>query len=306
MMRLLFRRLSLGLLTVLGVYTLTFLMVITVPGNPFQQGQHRLAAETEMALRARFHMDNNWLYYWEFLRSAVRLDFGPTYMYPDWTCNQIIASALPVSVLIGGLAILTAVLAGVPLGVLAAWRRGPAVQLACLSVVLLGISLPTFVTGTTLIILFCIVWPVFPVGGWGSLWHIPLPVLTLALPFTAYIARLTRSGMLDVLSQDYIRTAFAKGLSPRVVVWKHALKPAMLPVIGYLGPAAAQAMTGSFVVEKVFGVPGIGQHFVNAALNRDAGLMMSTVLVFSTMLVLMNLIVDIVYVRVDPRVRHAV
>jgi oligopeptide transport system permease protein len=135
---------------------------------------------------------------------------------------------------------------------------------------------------------------------------LPLPALTLALPFTAYIARLTRTGMLDALGSDFVRTALAKGASPRTVVWKHALKVALLPVLSFLGPATAQAMTGSFVVEKVFGVPGIGQHFVNAALNRDAGLVMSTVLVFATLLVAFNLIVDVMYARLDPRISEAV
>jgi oligopeptide transport system permease protein len=306
MTRRLVRRLLLGVLTVFGIYTLTFLMVVAVPGNPFQQGQHRMAPEIESAVRARYHMDNNWMYYWEFLRSAFRLDFGPTFMYGDWTCNQVIASSLPVSVLLGMLAVLTAVMIGVPLGVLAAARRNSWVDVSCLGIVLLGISLPTFVTGTTLIVLFCVWLKLFPVGGWGDILHLPLPVLTLSLPFIAYVARLTRTSMFDVLNEDFIRTAFAKGLSPRAVIWRHALRPALLPVIGYLGPAAAQAMTGSFVVEKVFGVPGIGQHFVNAALNRDAALIMSTVLVFGTLLVAMNIIVDVVYARCDPRIREAV
>jgi oligopeptide transport system permease protein len=306
MMPRLLRRLLFGALTVFGIYTLTFLMVVTVPGNPFQQGQHRMAPETEMAFRARYHMDNNWLYYWEFLRSAVQLDFGPAFSYTDWTCNQVIAASLPVSVLIGLLAILTAVMVGVPLGVLAACRRNSWIDVSCLAVIVLGISVPTFVTGTTLIVVFCVLFKWLPIGGWGGFLHIPLPVFTLALPFIAYIARLTRSAMSDVLSQDFIRTARAKGLPSRTVIWKHALKPALLPVIGYLGPATAQAMTGSFVVEKVFGVPGIGQHFVNAALNRDAGLIMSTVLVFATLLVAMNLVVDLVYTHLDPRIREAV
>ena len=305
MIRWLIRRLWLGLVTVFCVYTLTFLMVIAVPGNPFQQGQHRVAAETEMALRARYHMDDNWLYYWEFLRGAARLDFGPTFMYADWTCNQIIGSALPVSVLIGILAMLTAVMIGVPLGVWAAQHKNSWIDISCLALVLVGISLPTFVTGTSLIVLFCVSWKLLPIGGWGGVSHLVLPVITLALPFTAYIARLTRSGMFDVLSQDFVRTAFAKGLAPRRVVWHHALKPALLPVVGYLGPATAQALTGSFVVEKVFGVPGIGQHFVNAALNRDAGLMLGAVLVFSTLLVLFNMLADAAYTLIDPRIRQA-
>lgn len=306
MTRLLLRRLLLGVLTIACIYVLTFVMVISLPGNPFQQGQHNIPPEAEMALRARYSMDNNWLYFWEFLSGAVRLDFGPTFTYNDWTCNQVIASALPVSMLIGLTAILVAVMVGVPVGVVSAARRNSWVDVSCLALVLLGISLPTFVTGSVLLIVFSVYLKIAPVGGWGTLAHLPLPALTLALPFTAYIARLTRTGMLDALSSDFVRTALAKGASPQTVVWKHALKVAVLPVLSFLGPATAQAMTGSFVVEKVFGVPGIGQHFVNAALNRDAGLIMSTVLVFATLLVAFNLIVDVLYTRLDPRISEAV
>lgn len=300
------RRLIAGVATVACVYTVTFVMVVSIPGNPFQSGTRNMPPEAEQALRARYHMDNNWVYFGEFLAGAVRGDFGPTFTYNEWTCNQIIASALPVSVLIGMLAILVAFMVGVPLGVVGAVRRGGWFDATTLGLVLLGISLPTFVTGTALLTIFAVFLRVAPVGGWGTLAHLPLPVLTLSLPFIAYIARLTRVGMLDVLGSDFIRTAMAKGLPPRMVVWKHALKPALLPVLSYLGPAAAQAMTGSFVVEKVFGVPGIGQHFVNAALNRDPGLILSTVLVFAAMLVAFNLVIDVVYAWIDPRISGAV
>ena len=302
MTRLILRRLGWGMVTIACIYAVTFAMVVLLPGNPFQQGQHNLSAEAEMALRARYHMDNNWLYFWEFLRGAIYLDFGPTFTYNDWTCNQIIASALPASVVIGLLAVLIAVMVGVPVGVWSAVHRGTWFDTATLTFVLLGIALPTFVTGSMLLIVFAVYLGVAPVGGWGTLGHLPLPAITLSLPFIAYIARLTRTGMIDVLGSDFVRTALAKGASRRTVVWKHALKVAFLPVLSYLGPAMAQAMTGSFVVEKVFGVPGIGQHFVNAALNRDPGLIMSTVLVFSTMLVGFNILVDLLYGWIDPRI----
>ncbi|MGB2986714.1 MAG: ABC transporter permease [Phycisphaerae bacterium] len=296
----------LGVVTIGCIYALTFVMVISLPGNPFQQGQHNLPPEAEMALRARYSMDNNWLYFWEFISGAVRLDFGPTFTYNDWTCNQIIASALPVSMLIGLLAILIAVGVGVPVGVIGAVKRGSWVDVSGLALVLLGISLPTFVTGSALLIVFAVYLGIVPIGGWGTLAHLPLPALTLSLPFMAYVARLTRTSMLDVLSSDFVRTAVAKGASPSAVIRNHALRVAFLPVLSFLGPATAQAMTGSFVVEKVFGVPGIGQHFVNAALNRDAGLVMSTVLVFSTFLVIFNLVIDVLYARLDPRISEAV
>ncbi|MBI4717611.1 MAG: ABC transporter permease [Planctomycetes bacterium] len=300
------RRIILGVLTVFGVYALTFLLVVSVPGNPFQQGERNMPREAAEALRARYNMDNNWAYFGQFLRGALRWDFGPTFTYADWTCNQIIAESLPVSMILGFLAMVLAVMIGIPVGVGSAVRRDGWFDVGTLGFVLLGISLPTFVTGSALLTLLSVTWKLAPVGGWGTLAHLPLPALTLSLPFMATIARLTRVAMLDALSSDFLRTATAKGASPRVVIWRHAFRVAFLPVLSYLGPATAQAMTGSFVVEKVFGVPGMGQHFVNAALNRDAGLILSTVLVFSTLLVAFNVLIDVLYAWLDPRITEAV
>ncbi|MCH9002272.1 MAG: ABC transporter permease [Planctomycetes bacterium] len=306
MIAIILRRLMLGVVTIACVYTLTFLMVITIPGNPLRQSDRNLPPEAEQALRVRYNMDNNWLYFRQFITGALHGDFGPTFTYADWTCGQIIADALPVSVVLGFLAVLIAVIVGVPLGVISAVKRGGALDLASLSLVLTGMSLPTFVTGSGLLIVFGVYLQWAPVGGWGTVAHLPLPALTLSLPFMAYIARLTRAGMLDVLGSDFIRTALAKGVSRRAAIWNHALRVAFLPVLSYLGPAMAQAMTGSFVVEKVFGVPGLGQHFVNAALNLDAGLILACVLVYSTILVAFNLIVDVLYGWLDPRIAGAV
>lgn len=305
MMRLMGRRLVTGLITIACIYTLTFVMVVSLPGNPFQQTDRNMPPEAVNALRVRYNMDNNWLYFGQFLAGAVRLDFGPTFTYADWTCNQIIASSLWVSVVLGMTALVFAIMVGVPLGVLGAVRRHSWFDAATTAGVFLGISIPTFVTGTALLIVFAVLLKIAPVGGWGTMAHLPLPALTLSLPFIAYIARLTRTGMLDVLGADFLRTARAKGASKHTVIWKHALKVAFLPVLSFLGPATAQAMTGSFVVEKVFGVPGLGQHFVNAALNLDAGLILSSVLVFSTLLVALNLIVDLLYAWIDPRISGA-
>jgi len=305
MIRRLLRRLIEGVVTIACVYTITFLMIVTIPGNPFQTGERNMSPQTEAALRARYHMDDNWRYFWEFLGGAIHGDFGPTFTYNDWTCNQVIEASLPISMIVGVSAVALAVMIGVPLGVVAAARRHSWIDAFTLTVTLVGISVPSFVTGTLLMIIFSVWLRWVPVGGWGTAAHLPLPVVTLALPLIAYITRLTRVGMLDVLGADFIRTARAKGLSPRTVLWKHALKPAFLPVLSYLGPATASALTGSFVVEKLFGVPGIGQHFVNAALNRDPGLIMSTVLVFAALLVALNVVVDCLYAWVDPRIREA-
>ncbi len=288
-----------------AIYTVTFLMVVAVPGNPFQQADRQMPEAVQRALEARYDMDDNWAYYWQYLWGVLHLDFGPSFQYRDWTCTQIIADALPVSVLLGVSAVALAVAVGVPVGVVSAVRRNGLFDIAGLTLALIGVSLPTFVTGTALLLLFAVGLGWAPVAGWGTLAHLPLPAVTLALPFAAYIARLTRLGMLDVLAGDYIRTARAKGLSPARVIWRHALKNAFLPVLSFLGPALAQAMTGSFVVEKLFNVPGLGQHFVNSVLNLDRGLIMGTVLVYSTLLVVMNLAVDLLYTAVDPRVRVA-
>jgi len=302
-MKYIFWRLLQAIPILWAIYTIAFLMVVTVPGNPFQQPDRGMPEAIQRALEARYKIDDNWAYYWEYLGGAVRLDFGPSFQYRDWTCTQIIAEALPVSVVLGLSAVLIAVLVGVPVGVISAVKRNSWFDVSSLALVLIGISLPTFVTGTALLIVFAVKLQWFPVAGWGTLAHLPLPALTLSLPFMAYIARLTRLGMLDVLGSDYIRTAFAKGVARKQVIWKHALKNAFLPVLSFLGPATAAAMTGSFVIEKLFGVPGLGQHFVNSVLNLDRGLIMGTVLVYSALLVLMNLVVDVLYALVDPRVR---
>lgn len=305
MIRRLLYRLAGGAVTVWLIYTLTFLMVVSASGQRFRPGERNLPPEIENALRVRYRMDNHWQYYWEFLGGAARLDFGPSFIYADWTCGEILADALPVSIVVGVLAILVAVAVGVPAGVFGAVRRGGWCDAIGLGLTSLGVSVPTFVIGAALLIVFGLWLPIAPVGGWGSLAHLPLPVLTLAAPFTAYIARLTRASMLDVLASDFLRTALAMGASPRELIWRHALRVAILPVLSYLGPATAQAMTGSFVVERVFGVPGVGQHFVNAALNVDPGLLLATVLAYSTILVAINLVTDIAYGFVDPRIREA-
>ena len=305
MARRIVQRVLWGLLTLACVYVITFVMVVTIPGNPFTAADRNMPPEVLRALEARYSLDNEAAYFFEFLAGAVRLDFGPSFQYKDWTCSQIISHALPVSLTLGLAAMLVAVLVGVPVGVISAVRRNGLFDFTTLGLVLLGISLPTFVTGSALLTVFAIYLKVVPIGGWGQVSQLPLPAITLSLPFMAYIARLTRIGMLDVLSSDFIRTAVAKGLDRRTVIWRHAFRVAFLPVLSYLGPATAQAMTGSFVVEKVFSVPGLGVHFVDAALNLDRGLIMSTVLVYSAILIVFNVVVDLLYTWVDPRIREA-
>ena len=296
------------------IYTITFSLAWLIPGNPLENPEGRRPPQVIMqAMLEQYKLDNPWSFYWDYLGKATGVswllgehdrpfDLGPSLTHQDWTVNEILAAGLPVSITLGLLAILLACAIGLTAGIIGGIRPGSAADLATLLVALVGISLPSFVIGTLLLVIFGVWLKVFPIGGWGKLSYTFLPALTLALPFAAYIARLTRFGMIDELATDYIRTARAKGVPQMRVVLKHALKNAFLPVLSFLGPAAAMAMTGSFVVEKVFAVPGIGTHFVNAVLSKDLTLIMGVVLVYSTMLILFNLVVDVLYRWVDPRI----
>ena len=315
------------------IYTLTLTLAWAVPGNPVENPEGRRPPPAVIeAMQRQYNLDSFWRFYFSYLDNATGLkwarermsgeaarreqaameaglapparrvfDLGPSLQYEDWRVNQIIGDALPVSVALGAMAMLIAVVLGVGAGVVGAVRPNSLADVSTLAVALVGISLPSFVVGTTLLLVFSVWLGLFRVGQWG-LGGAVLPAVTLSLPFAAYIARLTRMGMLEHLGADFIRTARAKGLPESRVVLKHALKNAFLPVLSYLGPATAMAMTGSFVVERVFTVPGIGQHFVNAVLNKDLFLIMGVVLVYSTMLILFNLAVDVLYRWVDPRI----
>lgn len=302
-------------LILLAIYTITFMLVWIIPGNPLEKPEgRRPPVEIVDAMQARYNLDDPLVFYGDYLsgvsgvdwvlgdREGPVIDFGPSLRHENWTVNEILAAQLPVSILLGLTAIALACFIGVGAGVLGAVRPGSLLDLGSLLLALVGISLPAFVIGTVLLVVFAVHLGWFPVGGWGEPGHVVLPALALSLPFAAYIARLTRSGMLEELQSDHVRTARAKGMPEYTVVLKHALKNALLPVISYLGPATAAAMTGSFVVEKVFAVPGVGTHFVDAVLGKDITLILAVVLVYSTMLVLLNLCVDVLYRWIDPRI----
>ncbi|MBL9031829.1 MAG: ABC transporter permease [Phycisphaerae bacterium] len=316
-----------------AVFTATLALAWAVPGNPLENPEgRRPPPEVAAAMRAQYDLDNFWRFYWSYLEraSGVRwaresldgtaasraraaqeaglppparpvFDLGPSLHYKDRTVNEILWASLPISATLGAGAILLALLIGLLAGIVGAVRPGSALDAATLGVALVGISLPSFVVGTALLLVFGAWLRWAPVGRW-SVGAAILPALTLSLPFAAYIARLSRMAMIEAMGADFIRTARAKGLSEGRVVLRHALAHAMLPVVSFLGPATALAMTGSFVVERVFTVPGLGQHFVNAVQNKDLFLIMGVVLVFSTMLVVFNLIVDVLYRWVDPRI----
>lgn len=323
---LILRRLAQLPVILLVVYTITLTLAWAIPGNPLEnpEGRRPDPAVAEAMLR-QYDLDNFPKFYFSYLENASGLawarsrlaggdaaggeaaqryvfDLGPSLANADWRVNEIVAASLPVSVTLGAMAILIALVIGVVAGVAGAVKPGSAVDLATLVVALIGVSLPTFVVGAALLLAFAVLVPLAPVAKWGGPESMWLPALTLSLPFAAYIARLTRMGMIEQLTADYVRTARAKGVGERAVVLRHALRNALLPVLSYLGPATAFAMTGSFVVEQVFSVPGIGQHFVNAVQNKDLFLIMGVVLIFATLLVLLNLAADILLRWADPRI----
>ncbi len=314
MIGLIARRLLLLPVVLLVIYTVTFCLAWAIPGNPLENPEGRQPPpEVMQAMLEQYRLDSPWTFYWDYLGKATGVawvlgsadrpfDFGPSLTHIDWTVNEILGAGLPVSMTLGLLAILLSCAIGITAGVIGAVRPGSAADLATLLIALIGVSLPPFVIGTALLVVFGVWLKLVPIGGWGDLSQAVLPAVTLALPFAAYIARLTRFGMMDEMIADYIRTARAKGVAESRIVLRHALKNAFLPVLSFLGPAAAMAMTGSFVVEKIFAVPGIGTHFVNAVLGKDLTLIMGVVLAYSTILILFNLIVDVAYRWVDPRI----
>lgn len=317
MMTMLVRRLLQVPIILLVIYTVTFTLAWLLPGNPLQQPEgRRPPPEVQDAMKAQYNLDDPVKFYVSYLdqasgvawmrgESPAVFNLGPCLQYEDWSVNELIGGALPVSIVLGLVALVFALAIGLVSGIVGAVRPGSWMDVATLIVALVGISLPSFVIGTALLIVFAVWLEFVHVAHWGSPRDLLLPALTLSLPFAAYIARLTRLGMIDVLQSDFIRTARAKGVSEIRIVLRHALKVAFLPVLSFLGPAAAYVMTGSFVVEKVFNVPGLGQHFVNSVLNKDIFVIMGIVLTYSTMLVLFNLAVDVMYRWVDPRIELA-
>lgn len=318
------------------IYLTTFLLAWVAPGSPFERTDRKLPPLVLQSLKEKFHAET-WYSFLAFYpyRIITAGDLGPSLNYPERSVNEIIGKTLPVSVMLGLAAVAIAVIGGVTIGTLAAVRRNGPLDWISLNVAMIGISLPSFVAASVLIVVFAVKWKMFPANGWPaeSTWtwteffdslvhfrlgalkwlfdwprikdyleHLVLPALSLSLLPMAYITRLTRVSMIDVLGSDYVRTARAKGLSKPTVVWKHCLRNAILPVVSYIGPAAAGTMVGSFVIEKIFNIPGLGSFFVTSVQNRDQPLILGVVLVESALLLLVNLIVDISYGFVDPRI----
>ena len=290
-------------LTLWIVFTATFFLMRAVPGGPFD-GERALEPEIEMNMLRRYNLDKP-LYqqYGIELWNYCRGDFGHSFKIGDYTVNQVIAEGLPISIALGLLALGFAVSLGLLAGITSAVFRGSWADVALMLVATIGVALPSFVVAGICIIFFVFLIPLFPAAGWGDFNQLVLPAFCLGAPYAAYVARIARTSMLDVLSQDHIRKARAKGVGPVRVVMVHALRGALLPVVSFLGPAIAGILTGSLVVEQVFAIPGLGSHFVYAALQRDYTLAMGLVMLYTVLLYSMNWIVDLSYAVLDPRVQ---
>ncbi len=299
--------------TLFLIITFAFFMMRIAPGGPFD-GERRLPPEIEANINAAYNLDKP-LYeqYFIYLGRLAQGDFGPSFKTKDFTVTEMIASGLPVSIKLGLTAIVLALLIGTFLGVFAALRQNRPADYSVMTIAMVGITIPTFVTAPLLTLLFGVYGVhifgldiTLPVGGWnnGALRNMILPVIVLALPQIAVIARLTRGSMVEVLHSNYVRTARAKGLSSWRVVTRHAMRAGLLPLVSYLGPAIAGLATGSLIVEQIFGIPGIGRYFVQGALNRDYTLVLGVVIFYATLIILLNLVADILYRVLDPRVRY--
>lgn len=297
------RRLLLLPLILFVTATACFFILRTVPGGPFDQ-ERVLPPQIQKNIEAKYSLDKPLVVqYGMYMRDLVHGDLGPSFRYLNRSVNEIILQAFPVSMMLGMLGLLFALTLGVGAGVLAAVKKNTALDYGSMTLAMVGVSVPNFVLGPVLIIVFVYYLGWFPVAGWGQPSHLVLPAVVTGAPYAAYFARLARGGMLEVLQQDYIRTARAKGLPARIVIAKHALKSGLIPVVSFLGPATASLLSGSIVVEMIFDIPGLGTFFTQGALNRDYLLVIGVVLVFATLLMLFNLLVDLAYAWLDPRIR---
>ena len=301
-----FRRLLTAIPTLFVIVTLAFFLIRVAPGGPFNQ-ERGLSPVIKANLEAQFGLNEPlWKQYLNYLNNLLHGSFGPSYNLPDFTVGELFWKGLPISVQLGTSALILALILGSILGVVAALNQNKTADYAVIAVATAGSTIPTFVIAPLIQLVFGLSWKLLPIGGWGdgALINKIGPVITLALPQIAIVARLMRGSMIESLRSHDIRTARALGLSDWSVVVKHALRGAVLPIVSYAGPAAAALLTGSIVVETIFSIPGVGRYFVDAALNRDYTLVMGTVVMIAIFTIIFNLIVDILYAVVDPRVRY--
>lgn len=302
----LLRRLLSSIAVLFFAVSLTFLLTRSLPGGPFDK-EKVSSAQVQEALLEKYKLNGSlWQQYTAYLSDLARLDLRVSFKYRDWSVAEILAQKMPTSLKLGGVAFLIASTLGVFIGSLAAMKRDTAMDWAAMFGAILAISIPSFITGPFLIAVFALWLGWLPVGGWGTVSHLILPAICLAAPYVAYVARLMRNSLLDVLKSDFLRTARAKGLPSSQALVRHAMKVAILPVVTYLGPLAAHLLTGSMIVESVFNISGAGSIFVNAIQNRDAFLLCGAVVIYCTLLIVFNLIVDLLYSVLDKRIQlHA-
>jgi oligopeptide transport system permease protein len=303
--RFILKRLLVAIPTIFVIITLSFFLARTAPGGPFD-ADAALEPEIRANLEAAYGLDKPlFVQYVTYLGNILQGDLGPSVIYKDYTVNELIGIGLPVSLQLGLIATFVALVFGGILGVIAALRQNSWVDYSVMAVAMTGVAVPSFVVAPVLTLLLGLYLNWLPIAGWnnGALANMVLPVVALALPQVAILARLTRGGMIEVLRSNYVRTARAKGLPEFKVVWRHALRSALLPIVSYLGPAIAGIVTGAVVVEQIFSLPGMGRYFIQGALNRDYTLVLGIVIVFAAAVVLMNLIADVLYSWLDPKVR---
>ena len=292
--------------TMLLITTVSFFMMRVAPGGPFDK-ERIVRPEIEAALKHAYHLDESLpMQFLRYLGNLLRGDFGPSFQYKDFTVTELIWGGFPVSLLLGSLAIAVALVVGVAVGTISAMRQNSHLDYTIMGISMSGIMIPNFVLAPLMTLIFGLWLSWLPVGGWGSgdISHIVLPVIALSAYQISCIARLMRGSMVEVLRTNYLRTARAKGLPEHIAIARHALKAAILPVVSYLGPAVVNTITGSVVVEQIFGIPGIGRYFVQAALNRDYTLVMGVTIFYGVLIILANLVVDLIYGLLDPRVRY--
>ena len=292
--------------TLFLILAITFFMMRLAPGGPFDK-ERKVTAEVEANLARAYHLDEPlWMQFSRYVGNLLKGDFGPSFQYKDFTVSELIWNGFQVSWKLGLSAMVIAFVIGVTAGSLAALRQNSAADYGTMAAAMTGIAIPNFVMAPVLTLVFGLYLSWFPVGGWGDgdIGHAVLPVAALALPQVAVIARLTRGSMIEVLRSNFVRTARAKGLPERITIARHAVKAAMLPVVSYLGPWTANTITGSVIIEQIFGIPGIGRYFVQAALNRDYTLVLGVVIFYGVIIILLNLLVDLIYGWLDPKVRY--
>ncbi len=306
MLKFIFRRLAVAIPTLLVLITISFFLMQAAPGSPFT-GERNLPPEILKNIEAQYNLDKPlWQQYLYYLRDLSQGDLGPSFKYRDYSVNDLVEQSFPVSLKIGSVAFVITVITGVFIGTIAALKQNTFLDYFIMALAMTGVVLPSFVIAPLLVLVFSITLHWLPAGGWngGSWQYMVLPVTAMAILYMASIARIQRGSMIEILNSNFIRTARAKGLPWRVIILGHALRPSLLPVVSYLGPAFVGIITGSVVVETVFGLPGIGQHFVNGALNRDYSLVLGLTIIIGTLTIFFTAVVDILYAVIDPKIRY--